>query len=210
MEPLIGTILLWAVPWVPQGWLPCEGQILPIQDYMTLYSLIGTTYGGNGTTNFQLPDLRGRVPIGYGQAPGGYPFQMGQQGGNIQTTVQVTEGNLPPHTHDLSDAQAQIPAHYGNLNMIVSQEAGERSVAENGDSLGAPKYSSRDVALYTNNVATTAELSPQTVAIAATSTALEGSVGVTGLGQPMTINVMQPFNTIRYIIAWEGYYPQRP
>ena len=198
MEPLIGTILLWAVPWVPDGWMACEGQILPVQQYAPLFSLIGNYYGGDGIQNFALPDLRGRVPVGVDSREA-YAAQIG-----------IKSGNVPPHTHDLSDAQAEIPPHSGQFNMVVSKENGERSVAQNGDSLGAPKYTGRDTALYTNNTSTTAELGSQTVSIAGTIAAVNGQVGVTGQGQPMTINVLQPYATIRYIIAYEGVYPQRP
>ena len=64
MDPILGQIILWPLNWVPDGWMACEGQELSIQANTPLYSLLGTTYGGNGSTTFKLPDLRSRVPLG--------------------------------------------------------------------------------------------------------------------------------------------------
>ncbi len=70
MDPFIGQIILFAGNYAPQGWAFCNGQLIPIQSNQALYALLGTTYGGNGTTTFGLPDLRGRAPIHFGQGPG--------------------------------------------------------------------------------------------------------------------------------------------
>ena len=69
-EPFLGSIVLFGGNFAPQGWAFCQGQILPITQNTALFSLLGTTYGGNGTTTFALPDLRGRAPIGFGTGPG--------------------------------------------------------------------------------------------------------------------------------------------
>lgn len=97
MEGVISEIRLWAANFTPQNWMFCQGQILPIQQYTALFSLLGTTYGGNGMTNFGLPDLRGRVPVGVGQGPGLQSFQQGQIGGVEHVNLLVS--NLPPHNH---------------------------------------------------------------------------------------------------------------
>jgi len=70
MEPFLGSLLLVPFSFAPAGWALCNGQLLPISQYTALFSLLGTTYGGDGVTNFALPDLRGRVPIAAGQGPG--------------------------------------------------------------------------------------------------------------------------------------------
>jgi microcystin-dependent protein len=80
METYIGQIILFAGNYAPEGWAFCHGQLLPILNNQALFSIIGTTYGGNGTTNFALPDLRGRVPIGMGQGPGLNPVTIGETG----------------------------------------------------------------------------------------------------------------------------------
>ncbi|WBO84438.1 phage tail protein [Hymenobacter yonginensis] len=99
----IGQIILFAGSnWQLQNYLPCNGQLLPINQYTALFSVIGPTYGGNGRDNFALPDLRGRVPMGAGQGPGLSNYNVGQAGGT--ETVTLTAGNLPTHTHWLNVA----------------------------------------------------------------------------------------------------------
>lgn len=95
--PYIGEIKMVAFNFAPNGWAKCEGQLLPISQNQALFALLGTTYGGNGTTNFALPDLRGRVPVGTGQGPGLTPRAIGETGGSENNTL-VTS-NLPPHNH---------------------------------------------------------------------------------------------------------------
>src|SRR5690242_748945 len=100
MEVYIGTILLFAGNFAPLNFAFCDGRLLPISQFQALFAILGTTYGGNGTTNFALPDLRGRVPLGMGQAPGRTPYVIGQTGGN--ETTQLTIPNMPAHNHTLN------------------------------------------------------------------------------------------------------------
>jgi Microcystin-dependent protein len=97
MEGYIATVMLFAADFAPKYWAFCSGQLLPIAQNQALFSLVGTTYGGNGTTNFALPDLRGRVAIGAGQGSGRPNFTLGEVLGSQQVTLNV--GNLPGHTH---------------------------------------------------------------------------------------------------------------
>jgi microcystin-dependent protein len=97
MDPFIGTILAVGFNWAPNGWALCNGQLLPISQYQALFALIGTTYGGNGTTNFALPDLQGRVPINQGNGSGLSPYVIGQVGGSEGANLTVS--NLPAHNH---------------------------------------------------------------------------------------------------------------
>jgi microcystin-dependent protein len=80
LEPFIGEISLFAGNFAPAGWMFCQGQTLPIPQYTALFSLLGTYYGGNGTTNFCLPDLRGCVPVGTGTPRGFSPMNLGETG----------------------------------------------------------------------------------------------------------------------------------
>src|SRR5689334_10336146 len=96
-EPFIGSIVLFAGNFEPRGWAFCQGQLLSIAQNTALFSILGTTYGGNGQTTFALPDLRGRAPVGQGQGPGLPLVQLGQQGG--ANTVTLTVPNLPAHNH---------------------------------------------------------------------------------------------------------------
>lgn len=93
-EPYLAQIQGFGFNFPPRGWLLCDGQILPINQYQSLYSLLGTTYGGDGRTTFGLPDLRGRVPMHF---DGGHP--QGQKSG--ADTISITTGQMPQHTHAL-------------------------------------------------------------------------------------------------------------
>jgi microcystin-dependent protein len=79
MDAFIGSIILWPMTWAPKGWMLCDGRILQIGQYTYLYSLLGTYFGGNGTTTFALPDLRGRVPVGTGQGTGLANVTLGEK-----------------------------------------------------------------------------------------------------------------------------------
>jgi len=128
MDPFLGQIILFAGNFAPRGWALCEGQILPINQYQALFSILGTTYGGDGRTSFALPDLRGRAPVSEGNGAGLSSKSLGEKGGNDQTTL-VT-ANLP-------SAQVAIPA---------STAAG--TVPEPGGTY--PAAPSDDKLLYTN------------------------------------------------------------
>ena len=96
-EPFIGQLALYPYNFVPTGWAQCAGQLLPISFNTALFSLIGTYYGGNGTTTFGLPDLRGRVPQGMGQGRGLPPYGIGESGGTVGVTL--TAAQTPVHSH---------------------------------------------------------------------------------------------------------------
>lgn len=97
MEPFLGQILLTGWNFAARNFALCQGQIMAISQYSALFSLLGTNYGGDGRTTFGLPDLRGRVPVGWGTGPGLTPNSLGQKGG--VEGVQLTVAELPPHNH---------------------------------------------------------------------------------------------------------------
>ncbi len=94
-EQYLGEIRIFTFGFAPKGWVVCNGQLLPINEYQALFSLLGTTYGGDGRVNFALPDLRGRVPLHDGSG-----FVLGQRGGEEAHTLIVSE--LPAHNHPVS------------------------------------------------------------------------------------------------------------
>ncbi|EIK44574.1 Tail Collar domain protein [Cellvibrio sp. BR] len=100
MEPFIGEIRLLPFSFAPKNWALCNGQLLSIASNTALFSIIGTTYGGNGTTTFQLPNLQGQVVAGVGQAPGLSNWAWGEQIGQDSVTLLTTE--MPAHTHTLT------------------------------------------------------------------------------------------------------------
>ncbi|KAB7731172.1 phage tail protein [Rudanella paleaurantiibacter] len=100
MEGYIAQIIMFAGNFAPRSWAFCNGQILSIAQNTALFSLLGTTYGGNGQTTFALPDLRGRVPVGTGQGPGLPAVNLGQMAGTPTHTLISTE--MPAHNHSLN------------------------------------------------------------------------------------------------------------
>lgn len=108
-EPFIGEIMMVGFNFAPRGWATCDGQLLPIAQNTALFSLLGTTFGGDGRTTFALPDLRGRVAIHVGDGAGLAPVSWGQRGG-VETVV-LTTANIPAHSHA---ATLKATDNYGN------------------------------------------------------------------------------------------------
>jgi microcystin-dependent protein len=102
-EPLLGVIFAFAGNFAPRGYALCQGQLMSIAQNTALFSILGTTYGGDGRVTFALPDLRGRAPVGAGQGPGLSNVELGEQTGAPQTTLTIA--NLPAHTHVMSASQ---------------------------------------------------------------------------------------------------------
>src|SRR5579863_2212268 len=98
-QPFVGQIIAVGFNFAPVGWALCQGQLLPISENEALYTLIGTTFGGDGQSTFGLPDLRGRAALGMGQGPGLAQYAMGQAAGAESTTL--TGAQIGSHTHGL-------------------------------------------------------------------------------------------------------------
>ncbi|MEZ4771045.1 MAG: tail fiber protein [Caldilineales bacterium] len=136
-EPFVGEIRMFAGNFAPQGWAFCDGQLLAISENDALFSLLGTTYGGDGRTTFGLPDLRGRVPIHAGQGPGLSPRQLGSRGG--QEMVTLTVNQLASHSHQAtgsgdSGADANPASNFLASSTVVApyvQETPDTAFAAN-------------------------------------------------------------------------------
>ncbi|WP_372792596.1 phage tail protein [Lutibacter sp.] len=100
MDPFLAEIIMFGGNFAPRGWAFCDGQLLPISSNQALFSILGTTYGGDGRTTFALPDLRGRVPIHPGTGNGLSTYRLGQKGGTQTNTL--TTNNLPSHSHTIN------------------------------------------------------------------------------------------------------------
>lgn len=122
-EPFLGEIRMFAGNFAPRGWAACNGQILSIAQNTALFSLLGTTYGGNGTTTFALPDLRGRIPMGNGLGPGLTNTVLGEVKGSETNTLIVA--NLPAHTHQLNayNGPATLNSLTGAPYLALPQDA---------------------------------------------------------------------------------------
>ena len=113
-DPFVAEIRIFPFNFAPKGWAWCDGQLLPLSQNTALFSLLGTTYGGDGKSNFALPDLQGRAPMHPGQGPGLSLHDLGETGGS--ETVTLLESEIPSHTHALrastddGDLKAPTPA----------------------------------------------------------------------------------------------------
>src|ERR1700710_3257188 len=112
MDPFVAEIRIFPFNFAPKGWACCDGQILPLSQNTALFSLLGTTYGGDGKSNFALPDMQGRASMHPGQGPGLSLHDLGETGGS--DTVSLLESEIPSHSHavnaSFSDAGAKSPA----------------------------------------------------------------------------------------------------
>jgi microcystin-dependent protein len=133
-QPYVGEIRMFAGNFAPQGWMFCEGQLLPIAENDTLFALIGTTYGGDGVSTFALPDLRGRIPLHFGNG-----FTQAETGG--AETVTLTVNQIPAHTHPF----------LASINVSQDTSPSNKTVGQSGSAL-----------LYIQDV-TDSNLSPQAV-----------------------------------------------
>jgi microcystin-dependent protein len=132
--PFLGEVKIVSFNFAPKGWALCNGQLLPINQNQALFSLLGTTYGGNGQTTFALPNLQGRVPLHMGSA-----FVMGQAGGETAHTLNISE--MPAHTH--------IPVGSSN-NASVTTPAGNLWAAQSGGGYSPSSNANMNPASITN------------------------------------------------------------
>jgi len=180
-DQFVGEIRLFPFNFVPKGWAKCEGQLIPISQNAALFSLLGITYGGDGKTNFALPDLRDRIAIGSGQGPGLSNIALGQSDGNSSLTL--TPSNLPAHSH--------------SVDIKVSSSVGTSSVPSATSSLAAP------VQIFNSSSRPVNEFN----ATAPDVTLPNISTSTTGNSTP--VNIEQPIQSSIYCIAIQGIFPPR-
>ena len=140
-DPFVAEIRIFPFTFAPKGWAWCDGQILPISQNTALFSLLGTTYGGNGKSTFALPDLQGRAPMHPGQGPGLSLHDLGEEGGS--ETVTLLQSEIPIHTHamrahNLDAADAQNPSPNTSLAQSA-QGFAYQSVTNTNLTLMAPQ-----------------------------------------------------------------------
>jgi microcystin-dependent protein len=196
MDPFIGQLMCVGFNFAPNGWAVCDGSLLSISQNSALFSLLGTAYGGNGTTTFGLPDLRGRVPVGMGTGPGLPNVAQGEVFGSSTTTILVS--NLPAHAHGIPPAQ-------------VSGAACISGPATTNNPAGAYPASVEIAVNDGGNGATATALAyatgTPTGTLAGGASIPASSTGITGGSQP--IDNQPPSLGMNWIIATQGIYPSR-
>jgi microcystin-dependent protein len=181
-DPFVGEIRILPYTFAPRSWASCSGQTLPISQNQALYAIIGTIYGGNGTTTMQLPDLRARAPIHRGAGPGLTPRQQGQRLG--VSSVTLTEAEMPAHQHTIrvvgnSAANQATPANHALADASAPGRGGR------SDPL--PMY-----------------------ATATTTPSVQMSAGImTTAGGSQAHENRQPFLGIQFCMSLQGTFPSR-
>lgn len=184
-EGCIGEIRMFAGNFAPRSWALCDGQLLPINQNQALFSILGTTYGGDGVTNFALPDLRGRFPMHPGNGPGLTPRSLGEQAGVENVTLNANQ--IPSHSHSANT----------EVTEFVSDNEGNSASPNDGFSAksgaGDPDYTNDGNSAGSN--------------LAADSHRATTTINNTGGGQSHT-NV-PPYKCVNFIICLQGIFPSR-
>jgi microcystin-dependent protein len=180
-DPFVGQITVYPYSFPPRGWMDCAGQLLPISQNTALFSLLGTTYGGDGRVTFALPDLQGRVPVNQGQLIGGSNYQMGEASG--EENVTLITSSMPSHSHPVNASTVNGTTNNpSGLVLATPQVGGGRGPAADKGNIYNPGTTTAPLAMT--------------------------SVGAAGGSQPH--NNIQPSLVLRYCIAMVGVFPARP
>jgi microcystin-dependent protein len=179
MEGVLAVVTMVAYDFSPKGWAYCNGQILPIAQNQALFSLLGTTYGGNGINTFALPNLMGRTPVGTGQGAGLSNYTLGEMTGTETTTLTIN--NLPPHVHNGSVTVTPRGGNSADDTNATSNWPGQAMNAY------APTPTPATFMQGPNVISTT--------------------IGAAGGGQPFEI--LTPYLTLNYVICISGLFPSR-
>lgn len=182
MEPFIGQIQPFGFNFPPRGWAKCDGQLLPIASYTALFSLLGTTFGGDGRTTFALPDLRGRSIVHIGSGLGLDTITWGERGGRISETLTVA--NLPAHSHTTVKAHTKASFTPPTGGGSLSNPSGANF---SGDGSNMYSTAGTNVDMAEGNV--------------------EVQLANTGGGQ--SFNIRNPFLGVEMCIALTGIFPSR-
>ncbi|MBI5381113.1 MAG: tail fiber protein [Opitutae bacterium] len=231
-DPFVGEIRLVPWNWAPDGWFLCNGQTLPITQYQALYALIGITYGGDGRTNFMLPNLQGRVVGGLATNPSTCPqgvtfnrysaiagYGGTESGTGAASYVSLAAANLPGHTHPATFSPTSTGPLQVTANVAVANTGG--SIQDpTGNILAKSQQPARtpiEVDSYVAATGATGQLGGVTTTVSGGITGGTVAVQTNNAGTPApiaipgsTVPVLQPYLVLNYIIAWQGIFPTRP
>lgn len=179
MEGTMSEIRLFAGDFAPKSWALCQGQTLAINTNQALFSLLGTTYGGNGVTTFQLPNFAGRTPMGTGNARGVNPYTLGQVDGTESATMTIAQ--MPTHNH-ISGAET--------VAIKTLADAGNTGIPTNNTLASL-------AGMYSDQVANT------------TLNTINAAFSLTPVGGTQPFSIQQPYLGMNYIICLYGIFPSR-
>lgn len=197
MEFLMGGIIMFGGTFAPKDWAMCNGQLIAISQNQALFALLGNVYGGDGRTNFGIPDLRGRAPIGFGSGPGLPTYPEGAHVGF--PTTQLTTQHMANHTHTASVTDITVSVS-GSINTTTTD-------ADSND----PSGNYLAVSTGAHKVFSATKTGTETLAVDALSITGSGSgtVAVEAAGNSQAFSLMQPSIAMNYIIAMQGLFPSR-
>lgn len=192
MEGYIGEIRMFAGNFAPKSWAYCDGRTINIASNSALYSILGAVYGGNGTTTFCLPDLRGRTAVGSGNGPGLSPYVLGQKGGVETTTMSLAQ--MPIHTHMIGGVIATNPVSIPALN--------DSATSTEPNTTNFPALS-EGATIYEGSPTPGAFMGNFTTSLTVTN------ANVTSVGGGLPFSIQPPLAVTNYIICMFGIYPSR-
>ncbi len=205
MEEYIGMIKIFGGNFAPRGWALCDGSLLNINQYPPLFALIGTTYGGNGTSTFALPDLRGRSPLGWMQGPSLSNYSLGEAGGN--ESVSLTTSNLPAHNHIVPQTAVAGQANIRISDNVANAPNGKNNALAQvtnllpGSTSNRPQIYESSPGFTENNMLNNNSVDTSQLHVPQTTTSLSGS--------NIPFSNLQPYIAVNYIICLEGIFPGR-
>lgn len=188
-EPLLGDVMIVGFNFCPRGWAKADGQILPINSNQSLFSLMGTTYGGDGRTTFALPDLRGRHIVSVGTSVEGRTFNWGQKSGVESTVLNAT--NLPSHNHQI----VKLP----DADVLASS---------NGPSANSPTGKSLATFPNAQNIYATEQTATTPMGDQSINLTID-SIAVSNAGGSVPYSNIQPTIALTVCVALQGVFPSR-
>ena len=199
MQVFVGTVMTFGFNFAPAGWQFCAGQTLAISQYNALFALLGTTFGGNGVSTFQLPDMRGRIAISQGTGAGLTTRVMGETSGNENASILIS--NMPSHTHTATFT----PSGGGGGYMVSTNTAGNKEIpsATNNVLAGSPSGQTAAAIWGTSTPA-------PTIPLGGSSGGGGGGTVTNALtGNSTPLSIMNPFLAVNFSISLLGIFPSR-
>jgi microcystin-dependent protein len=207
-DPYMGTVMPVAFQFAPQDWQTCQGQNLPVNQNSALYSLLGTTFGGSSSQNFNLPDLQGRTIVGQGilNLNGTVSqYVAGAKGGATSATLSTANVPLAAHVHPLSSGSASANVTINGTTGPASEAGpGSNNVLATASYEDPVTFTTSPVKIYGPASGTPTPVGTGTVSLSGLTVGANTATGAT------PFSIREPYLTMYYIIATNGIYPTRP
>lgn len=198
MDGTVGELRFFAASFAPRSWALCLGQIVAVQSNTALYSILGTTYGGNGTSTFALPNMAGRTPVGTGASPGTSTYVLGQQAGTPNVTLLIP--NLPMHNHTATATYSG-----GSATVRINVVDNSNSLDAAGNYIGAEQNNS----YFTNGNVPLVPMATGALSVSLPTAPQINTVTLGVTGGTTAHNNMQPYLALTCLICQSGTFPAR-